>query len=370
MGPNFDELSVELTHRCALSCTYCSSRAVIDAQVSINLNRLEDVLLEVQKKYGTRTVSLSGGETFLYPKFWDLYSFLVSSQFNIIIYSSGVTLDRAGNRISVPASVLNRLAASGNNIKVFLNIQGHNQQVVEEINATPGSYALITQTAENVLAAGIYLGAHVVPFKTNFRYLEEILQFCVDTSFNEVRFLRFVPQGRGAGSVFYNTPEEFREIDERLRHILQVARDKKFNTKVTLGHPIDFLFLTNNEDLHPEQCRYCRGGANAPLVLPTGYVSMCPAWKDLPEFSAGNIYTSDFEQIWQSPLFLKFRDFVSHGYRLLGNPCGACPHLETCRGKCVAQRLLAARLVNPNGSLDEWLLHCPDPQCFGGLTST
>jgi radical SAM protein with 4Fe4S-binding SPASM domain len=312
--------------------------------------------------------SLSGGEPFLYPHFSELLDFLTTSRFRVVIYSSGVILGYKDTLASIPLSALEEVANRDRSAAVFLNIQGHNEHVVERINRTPGSYSLIRKSAESILKAGLYLGAHVVPFEANYTYLQQIFQSCSQGSFDEVRFLRFVPQGRGSDATLSITPTQFAEVDLCLRNIMKGARDGA-RTKVSLGHPIDFLFLTDSESLYPQKCRYCRGGSDAPLILPNGDVSICPAWKDLPEYYAGNIYRSDFEQIWESEYFLKLRAFVSHGYTRLCDPCGNCFHLETCRGKCVAQRLLASKNTGQRGGFDQLILHSPDPQCFRGTPS-
>ncbi len=194
---NFNELSVELTHRCTLDCKYCSSNAAIAKDEFIDLGRLSEIVLEAREKFGVTTISLSGGEAFLYPQFLDLYTFLAKQQFRILIYSSGITLNKYGRRGPIPLSYLRRLAVGQDNPRLFLNIPGHDRKLVEEINGVLGSHALIERSIENILSAGLYLGAHVVPFKANYRYLKEIVDYCSGKYFNEVRFLRFVPQGRG-----------------------------------------------------------------------------------------------------------------------------------------------------------------------------
>ena len=185
----------------------------------------------------------------------------------------------------------------------------------------------------------------------------------MNNGFDEVRFLRFVPQGRGADINLFNNTDEFSEISISIRNILKMAPCSP-KTKISLGHPINFLFLTGDEKLYPEEYHYCRGGKDAPLILPDGTVSMCPAWKNLTKFSAGNIYETDFENIWDSGHFQVFRKFISEGYLKIHGACGICQHLQCCRGKCVAQRLLVAQNILPDASLEELLVVSPDPQCF------
>lgn len=365
---SFNELSIELTNRCPLNCIYCSSNADIATDTFIDLDRLLEIVAEAKNQFGVNVVSLSGGETFLYPRFPELYDFLASKGLKILIYTSGIILGESRTRVPIPTDFLRKLRLEEDNPKLVLNVQGHGKELVERINGVPGSFELIEKSIDNILSAGLYLGAHVVPFKTNYEHLMEIVDYCESKSFREMSFLRFVPQGRGVGSRLFNTRAEFAHINESLKRILRRNRDSKSAIDIRLGHPINFLFLTGSESLYDkEDTHYCRGGLDAPLILPNGDVAMCPAWKDLRQFCAGNIYRRDLDEIWKSHYFSVFRDFVKQGYKALGEPCGSCDHLESCRGKCVTQRLLAQKTVGQDARLEELLPFAPDPQCFKHL---
>ena len=364
----FDELSIELTHKCPLNCIYCSSNAGLASDEHINLDRLQQIILEAQDKFGVNTISLSGGETFLYSHFLELYDFLSDKQFKVLIYTSGITLDHDGNRAPLSTDFLRKLHLQETNPKLFLNIQGHNKTLVEGINRVPDSYELIEESIDNILSVGLYIGAHIVPFKINYEFISEIFEYSCGKRFNEICFLWFVPQGRGIDRYLYNTKKEFACINESIQRILTKIQSAKIEIDVRIGHPINFLFLTGHDKLYDkEKVHYCRGGLDAPLILPNGDVSMCPAWKNLQEFSAGNIYTTTLEDIWNSHNFRVFRDFINREYRTIKEPCHSCEYLEICRGKCVAQRLLTRKLKGANVKLEELILTAPDPQCFKNI---
>ena len=251
-----------------------------------------------------------------------------------------------------------------------MNIQGHNKRLIERINNLPGSFEMIEETIRNIFTVGIPLGANVVPFKLNYKCLPDIVKYCRNKAFTEVNFLRFVPQGRGSNCHYFNTRREVAEINQSIANILQDNNKCEDPIDIRLGHPINFLFLTGKEKLYlREPLHYCRGGTDAPLILPNGDVSMCPAWKNLKEFSAGNIYEKNFTDIWESRYFRIFRDFINLKYRELKEPCRKCIHLNICRGKCVAQRILEQKELGNNAPLEELIYFAPDPQCFKGLVN-
>jgi len=363
----FKELSIELTKQCVLKCIYCSSEADIERNEKLDLNKLKTVIESVKKIHRIKTISLSGGESLIYPHFLDVFNLLKSMKFKILIYSSGIVL-RNGQISSVPSDFLKKIKVSNDNPKIHLNIQGYDKETIEKINGVPGSYEYLQQTISNIKKEKIFLGANVVPFKSNYRNLEKIYDYCIVNDFNQINFLRFVPQGRGRGGNFDLNPTEFYEVQKSLVKILE--RSKRENEKiiVRIGHPINFLFLLGKQDLYPQEKNHCcRGGIDAPLILPDGTVAMCPAWKDLQQFSPGNIYQSHFSFIWKSREFELFRDFVKNGYKELGSPCKECEFLNECKGKCVAQRLLSSSDATNETTFKELFRFAPDPLCFKDL---
>lgn len=367
----FEELSIELTDRCTLNCVYCSSIAGFKGKTFIDFVRIKEIIEEAEENFDINTVSLSGGESFLYPNFWGLYDFLSEKGFNILIYTSGIILDEQGKRTSIPTNLLEGLHVGKGDPKLILNIQGHNKELIESINGVNGSFELIERTIDKIVAEGLTLGAHVVPFKHNYKYLKEIVNFCRMKSFDELKFLRFVPQGRGDFSL-WNSKSEFLEIIETIKSILEENMKFGGSFEIKLGHPINFLFLMGSKELYDiEESHHCRAGVDAPLILPNGNVVICPAWKGLGnQFVAGNIYKQDFSSIWNCELFETLRWFIEEGYKNLKKPCLNCIYIDECRGKCVAQRLLAQKENLKNKSIKdikELVLIGPDSQCFKQL---
>lgn len=355
----FDELSIELTNKCSLNCIYCSSNASIYKETHLDLDRIKEIIEETCHLFHIKKVSLSGGEPFLYPYFWDLFNFLASKDLDIILYTSGLVIEDNKKNAPLPEKILSNLSKYGK-IQIIMNIQGHNQELIEKINNTKDSYPSIIKTIERIRKYKIPLGAHIVPFVSNMNYLPDIVNFSIDHGFSDLNFLRFVPQGRGSNGDLYCSRNEFLTITKTIMKILE-----RKDVKIRLGHPINFIFLFDKK--HPfitYENHFCRGGLDAPLIQPNGDVCMCPAWKNLKQFKAGNIYDENMYDIWNSSTFKIFRNFIEDGYRNISSPCRECEYLTDCRGKCVAQRLLAQDLNSSQISLEEAMKFSPDPQCF------
>lgn len=367
MDNKFKELSIELTKKCVLDCIYCSSEAGINEEEELKLGRIIEIVEEA-KSFGVNTVSLSGGEVFLYKYYPDFFEFLKENEFNIILYTSGIKIENGTNK-PISKRILNKLVISEDNPKLLMNIQGYNKHTVESINNIPNSFDIIKETIGNIKDIGLFLGANVVPFKMNFKFIDKIYDFCLSNNFNQINFLRYVPQGRGHDNNFNLTPSDFLVLQKSLVELLRRNKDQNELIDIRLGHPINFLFLLGQNHLYEkERNHYCRGGLDAPLVQPNGDVVMCPAWKNLSKFRAGNIYTQSLNEIWNSYNFKLFRGFINTDYNTcLKSPCNNCEYLDECRGKCVAQRLLAQGDILQKHSLIKPISYAPDPQCFKNI---
>lgn len=366
LANTFNELSIELTHRCTLNCIYCSSNSSLNNSIFLKLSKLMETIKNVKKRFKINTISLSGGESFLHPDFLKLLKFLAGLKINLIIYTSGVLIDENNNLISLTEDIIDSICDIKDRISVVFNIQGHNRELIENINRVPNSFNIIRESIEKLRNKGILIEANVVPIQRNYKFLEDIAWFCYDENFTKIHFLRFVPQGRGNNPNLHIDNKKFKEINLKLIKILE---DKKLpkRMEIRIGNPCNFLFLLNNNNLFKlKKNHFCRGGFDAPLIIPNGDVSMCPAWKNLKQFNIGNIYTHKFEDLWFSKNFQILRKFIEKGYKNLREPCRSCNFLTVCRGKCVAQRFLCQKDINEK-NMDELLYYAPDPNCFKKL---
>jgi len=128
---------------------------------------------------------------------------------------------------------------------------------------------------------------HFVPMQINSEELEDLIEFLVDKKIPKIQILRFMPQGRG----LINKEWLSLQKDATINLLESTLRfDGREDIIVNLGHPGDFRFLLN-DSYKPKQCN---AGIIQCMVMVNGDIMPCPAFADLKDWTAGNIFNNSF----------------------------------------------------------------------------
>ena len=322
-----NEISIEITHDCPMKCIFCSSSAEHPSpHGELKLEEIKQILTDA-KKLGATKFSISGGETFLHPDIFEIIKVASNMGLKILMYSCGIIYDDE-NRISIPESHFKKIyEISNGNITIVFDVQSHDEKVAEHLMGIENSLEMCLASVRNAVSSGINVETHFVPMKINYTHLLNYMDLAEELGVKKVSVLRFVPQGRGAENVeeLLCTPENYLELQKTFLKIYQDIEDEKRSIELRLGHPIDFTFILDEN----REIESCRGGVDAPLILPNGDVHMCPAWKNLPNLKAGNIKEKSIIDIWNdSDFYLKFRELITEKYDKIYGFCKECEFFE------------------------------------------
>jgi pyrroloquinoline quinone biosynthesis protein E len=228
--------------------------------------------------------------------------------------------------------------------KIVFNLQGP-QKIHDLITQQAGSFEAVYGSIKRAKKLGFWVGIHFVPMKPNAREIGEVLEIAKNLSTEEVALLRFVPQGRGKANEteLKLTRKELWVFLENVAILRKVFQKKP---QIRIGCPLDFLDF---KDQTVEMCN-CKAAISSCSITPAGDVIPCPGFKHLYEFVAGNVIENSLEKIWTTAKV--FNDIRKIDYRNL-EICSECSRVDTCKGRCLAQR--ARQYGN--------LLKGPDPDC-------
>jgi radical SAM protein with 4Fe4S-binding SPASM domain len=321
------DLTLEITKKCPMGCILCSSDGGEPLSNEFKLSELKEIVIQA-KSIGVSEISLSGGEPLTYPYILDICEYITSLGINASLYTSGNIFGNNNSLLPVSVNYFLKLRDAGVK-KVVFSIHGSNPQIHDKITGRRESFKNLIESIRNARKADLYIEAHFVPLRENFRELPNIVSLLRKVGLKSFHVLRFVPQGRGElhKDVLGLRPKEVLELRKILEDIIN-----KSELRIVVGAHYNCLGLNNNTQ--------CTAGIEKAVIRPDGFVFPCVGMKRIKSFiDRNNIRDMRLEDIIDE----------SYGFTLLktilieskNNSCHSCISEYNCTNGCIAQRIIA-----------------------------
>jgi pyrroloquinoline quinone biosynthesis protein E len=336
-------LLAELTHRCPLSCAYCSNPVdLTPALAELETDDWRRVLREAAD-LGVVQVHFSGGEPLLRRDLAELVAHARSEDLysNLITSGIGLTAPRA-----------RELAAAGLN-SVQVSVQAHDDVLGERIAGT-GRLEDKRVAAEAVRDVGMPLSMNVVLHRDNIDHLGEIIELCHDWGANRLELANVQYYGWALVNAAQLLPGR-----DQLERAAAVYRE----LQARYAGRLELLWII--PDWFQDRPKPCMGGwaARSLTVAPSGTAMPCPTAGVITSLSFPSVRESSLADIWQtSDAFLRYR-----GTDWLPAPCSTCDHREEDYGGCRCQ---AFALLGDAGRTDPVCSLSPDRPVVDALLAT
>lgn len=290
-----------LTHQCQMRCCFCSQG---DAEFHNMKLSLAKKVLEDLADIGVGQIGFTGGEPLLYPYLEETALLGADLGFAMSLITNGLLLHKfIGNSIFDHVKV------------VGVSIHGTNE-VHDRITGIPGSCEIVKK---NLLYFHKKYPSHKLFL--NFTYsnqnnepeeLESVLTFAqgLDASVNVARINE---KGRSLNKDYYS------DINEMLRNIDCYRRN---GVAIKIGNCIPHCIVN---DQYKYLVHGCSAGVSFCAIDSDGKVKLCPT----ADFALGDLNTTSFAEIWNSPIMGKFRSLD-----WLPLKCGVCKEILKCCGAC------------------------------------
>jgi pyrroloquinoline quinone biosynthesis protein E len=335
------KLTIELTNKCYNECKHCSAfKEGKDLDRFMEYDQIINILDDLQFLEGEE-IDLSGGEPLLHPRFYDIATYAKKKGFIVNVFTCGILSKKFDKKIlKMHADKIKKIGFN----EVQITLHAPNATMHDEITRSPGTFDKTIAFIKMLKNNGENIGVHFVPMAINAEELEELVDYLIFLKLTRLNILRFFPQGRG----------KINEADlalqpEATAHMIKnvIELCKKPEIKIILGHPGDFRFIVD-ESHEPKKCS---AGKSQCMIQIDGEVIPCPAFGELPDWVAGNVFKKSLIEIWRnSEVFLKLREFE---FQRLKGECQTCQFLEKCQGRCPAER------IRKNHDIYQG----PDPDC-------
>jgi PqqA peptide cyclase len=322
MPPRIDPplaLLAELTHRCPLSCPYCSNPVELERAAS-ELGEAEwrRVLAEAAS-LGVLQVHFSGGEPMARR---DLLA-LIATASEHGLYSNLITSGTLGGAREIAA-----FAAAG--LKhVQLSFQDFEAANNDRIAGLAGAHSRKTNFAAAVRAAGLPLTVNMVVHRQNLGGVPEMIEMALALGARRLEIAHVQYYAWALANRTALLPNR-QQLDDATR-VVEAARAR---LKGVLA--IDYVV----PDYHGVRPKSCMNGWGRQFlnVTPSGKAVPCHAAESLPGLDFPSVRDGTLADIWyRSEAFNRYR-----GTDWMAEPCRSCDRREIDWGGCRCQAFLLA----------------------------
>lgn len=324
----------ELTHRCPLSCPYCSNPLEMAAKdAELDTDTWTGVFRQAAGM-GVLQLHLSGGE----PAARRDLEELTRAAHEAGLYTNLIT-----SAIGLTARRLDALEAAGLD-HIQLSLQGTTADLADRIGGYRGGFDRKMQAAREIAARGIPLTLNAVMHRQNLDDLDRTIEMAVELGARRLEVACVQFHGWATRNVAALLPT---------RAQTEAAKDKVADAARRLRGVLAFDFVP--PDYYADYPKACMGGwGSAGLnVTPDGTVLPCHAAQTIPHLVFDTVRDMPLKSIWyDGAAFNAYR-----GTDWLPEPCQSCPRKEVDFGGCRCQALA---LAGDAGATDPVCVKSPD----------
>lgn len=310
-------LSLELTYRCPLKCSWCNNPLNFNDYTSQELSTEEwKRVLDQARQLGALQLGFTGGE----PLERDDLEALVAHADHIGFYTNLIT-----SGVGLTEERLLALKAAGLR-HIQLSVQASRRELTDALVGAR-AHDLKMQAATLIKKHGFPMVLNVPIVKQNIGEVDAMIAWAAELGIEYIEF---------ANIQYYNWALMNR--DELMPSLAQVREAEavvnrwreKLGTSMTI-----YFVIPDYYEGRPKACMNGWGAIHL-TIGPDGVAMPCQEARVIPDLEFTSVRDKPLSWIWHdSPLFRKYR-----GLDWLPQPCRSCPEKEKDFGGCRCQAFL------------------------------
>ena len=309
-------LLAELTHRCPLTCFYCSNPLELERRnTELDTDEWRRVLTEAAA-LGILQVHFSGGEPMARSDLPDLVRHAAGLQLYTNLITSGVLLTDKSMAALQSAGIDH----------VQLSFQDSQADRADHIGGYVGAHERKLAAAQRITAAGLPLTLNFVIHRLNADRAAEMIELSESLGATRIEIAHAQYHGwalRNRGALLPTRAQL-----EAVTRVVDAARER-LRSKITIDYVVP--------DYYASRPKACMGGWGRLFmnISPSGKALPCHAAETLPGLDFPSVRQHTLADIWiSSPAFRRFR-----GTAWMPEPCRSCERREIDWGGCRCQAL-------------------------------
>jgi radical SAM protein with 4Fe4S-binding SPASM domain len=299
----------DLTTRCNLSCRHCYNASHYKAN-TIPPHILHMVADKLASS-GIFFITLSGGEPLMEPEIWNIITIFKEKKKNVTLVTNGTLITE---------KIARKIKGAGID-SVQISIDGL-RETHDYLRRAKGCFDKSLHALEFLLNEKVFVTVNMTVSQRNVEEVPLLLNHLLTMGVHRFRATRLVTMGRSETSDIKTlTKEQTKSLTE---YLLEKRLEYKDKIQIVPDECMSFL----GEKIHDYGLTWsgCPAGITECAVDSAGIVYPC-VFLSYEEFGMGSLLDSDFDEIWRSEPFQKFRK--------IERMC-RCPIFDFCKGGCPA----------------------------------
>ncbi len=322
----------ELTFRCNQKCLFCFNAGQSPGN-ELHINGVRRIVDELERN-NVFTVTLSGGEPFLYPDIELLVDYLSKKNLRINMLSNGTM---------IPENLI-RVFSLHKKFTVQLSVEGL-MDTHDTIVGLKGSFDKVVETMNMMGEYKAHFLCVTTLMSMNYRELPRMYDYFSEKGVRSWRVITLIPYGNALVHDLSLSLPEYRWAYTRLCEKLEQSPGINVEIRCPTGLPFTNLPLKEDERT---QWVGCCGAVSYLQITPSGDVYPCCLLRG-EKFLCGNLVETPLAEIWRAPAMQFLRD---NYYNFTGK-CTYCAYAHVCRGGC---KVLSHAMYGD--------FRKPDPRCL------
>jgi radical SAM protein with 4Fe4S-binding SPASM domain len=272
-------------------------------------------VLDTLASIGVPHIILTGGEPTLHPDLTRIIHY--ADQLGLVVGMN------TNGRMLAQTNIAQTLADAGLN-HIQITLDSWDQDVHDTMVNAPGAFNQTVKGIKNAVVCGIHTITNTTVTRQNGHHVLDTIDFVYNLGLRTFAINGMIYAGGGRADPSAIPSEEMAALLDSVRD-----RAETLNMRFLWYTVTDYCRFSPLElGLSPKRCN---AGEYSMCIEPNGDVLPCQSYY----VAAGNILSDPWQSIWNSDLFLSFRnrelDPEAAG---LPRECTGCPDLEICGGGC------------------------------------